>query len=173
MDQLDSSSYFRNQIKHAHAKYMPLAKITNYESWLYYITVFNNIIRASSHVVTACKLDFEEKYLLHAGFTFADRTTLDLIHLVHESEWKGLRPAAPIRLQVTFITAKSYDNYLTKLKSFILEKKLIPIYSYYRVVANEVYLIEIFNFADDLYQICTVPDKTWDDLPEEIKNLIC
>lgn len=173
MDQIDSGNYFRNQIKEAHTNYMQVAKIDNYESWLYYITVFNNVIRAPSHVITACKLDFEDKYLLHAGFTFADRTTVDLIHLVCESEWKGMRPAAPIRLQVTFIAATSYSDYLNRLRAFTLEKKLIPVYFYFKFVSNEVYLIEIFNFGNDLYQICTVPDKTWTDLPEEIKNLIC
>lgn len=110
-----------------------------------------------------------DSYLLHACLIFPKRVTIDITHIVHRTKWRGLRPALPVKIPAP--VTKSYQEYLEKIHALTLEKKMVPVYSYYAFLSGIPFIIDVFNFADDLYYTCTgTVIREWTDLPEEIKN---
>lgn len=172
MDQLTNFCIFEKEIQKHHAQFMKTCKIDSYLSWINYSQLFANILHASSHVTTACRLDLKDEYLLHTGFSFFNRTSVEIIHIVKASEWKGVRPSTPNNMQTPKV--QTYKEYTSRICDIALEKRFIQIYSYFSKVNNYIYLFDIFNFGGDLYQFCAITNdwNDWNSLPEEIRNLI-
>lgn len=156
-------------IKKAHSEWTKIVKIESIADWCNYVKIFTNLVRSNDYVVTACKLDMTDYYLLHACLIFPKRITIDITHVVHRVKWRGLRPALPVKIPAP--VTKSYQAYLEKIRTLTLEKKMVPIHSYHAFLSGIPFIIDVFNFADDLYYTCTgAMIREWPDLPEEIKN---